>query len=134
MKKVFLSVVAIAAIGAAIYLTMSKEKSPAPAGDNGANQTQNTGEPVEILMTSGKFQPESITIKAGTKVTFKNQDSVSRWPASNLHPTHGIFPEFDPKQPISPGGEWSFVFDKAGTWKFHDHLLPSLRGTITVTQ
>lgn len=90
-------------------------------------------QPVTVLMQEDSFSPENLTIKKGTTVTFKNVDKVARWPASNIHPTHTIYPEFDPLQPIDPGQSWSFRFDKVGVWKDHDHLIPSIRGTITVT-
>lgn len=78
------------------------------------------------------YTPSDIEIKRCTKVTFINNDTVDHWPASDLHPTHGIYPEFDPKKEIKPGQSWSFVFNKAGPWKFHDHLYPTIYGTITV--
>jgi len=53
-------------------------------------------------------------------------------PASDLHLTHGIYPEFDPQEPIDPKNSWSFQFLKFGKWKFHDHLNPYYRGIINV--
>ncbi len=87
-----------------------------------------------VLMKEDRFEPENLTVKKGTTVTFKNEDKVARWPASNIHPTHTIYPEFDPLKPIEPGQQWSFKFDKVGTWKDHDHLIPSIRGIITITE
>lgn len=87
-----------------------------------------------VLMKEDSFEPETSTIKKGATVTFKNEDKVARWPASNLHPTHTIYPEFDPQQPVEAGQSWSFTFNKAGAWKYHDHLIPSIRGIIVVTE
>jgi len=86
----------------------------------------------QIKMVKGGFDPQEIKINQGDKVNFINQDKVDRWPASNIHPTHGIYPEFDPKKPIEPNQSWQFQFDKSGFFKFHDHLNPSLTGTIVV--
>lgn len=86
-----------------------------------------------ILINDGKFEPGNLTIKKNTKVSFKNEDEVDHWPASDLHPTHGIYPEFDPQQAVKPGGSWEFIFDKIGKWKFHDHLIPLIRSQIIVT-
>jgi len=86
-----------------------------------------------MTMKNQSYNPETLTIQRCTKVVFKNQDNVSYWPASNLHPTHSIYPAFDPKKPIEPNQEWSFVFDKVGKWKYHDHLSPSIRGVIKVS-
>jgi plastocyanin len=85
-----------------------------------------------IEMTPDGFSPSEITIDVNSSVIFINKDKESRWPASNVHPTHDIYPEFDPKKPILPGESWAFKPKKAGEWKFHDHLLPHMRGVITV--
>jgi plastocyanin len=91
------------------------------------------GDTITVLMTKENFEPQKVRIKKGAKVVFTNIDSVSRWPASNLHPTHGIYPEFDPQTEVVPHAEWSFIFDKIGVWKYHDHLFPQIRGEIEVT-
>jgi hypothetical protein len=56
----------------------------------------------------------------------------SFWPASDFHPTHNLYPEFDPKKPIAQNSSWVFVFDKSGKWTYHNHLFPSQIGTIIV--
>ncbi len=85
-----------------------------------------------VVLRADGFEPKKISIKKGDMVTFTTQTQVPFWPASNLHPTHFIYPEFDPKEPIAPGKQWSFVFYKVGMWRYHDHLNPSLTGTIEV--
>lgn len=87
---------------------------------------------VQVLIKEDTFKPENLEIKKGTTVVFKNETADSRWPASNLHPTHGIFPEFDPKNPVKPGESWEFRFNKVGSWKYHDHLVPIIKGLIIV--
>ncbi len=89
---------------------------------------------VSVEIGDTAFLPETITIKKNTEVVFTNTANEARWPASNIHPTHGIYPEFDPQRPIAPGESWSFVFTKVGTWKMHDHLVPRILGSITVTE
>lgn len=86
----------------------------------------------EIIILNDRFEPETLEIKKGTTVIFKNEASDLRWPASNLHPTHTIYSEFDPKEPVKPGESWQFKFNKKGSWKYHDHLAPLTRGVITV--
>jgi len=85
-----------------------------------------------VLITSSGFSPKSVTVKRGSIVTFKNIDGEAHWPASDAHPSHTVYPEFDPKDDVLPGESWSFVFDKVGEWRFHDHENPLLRGTVTV--
>lgn len=87
-----------------------------------------------IIMNEKEYKPSRLTIKKGTKVIFRNTGADLRWPASNIHPTHRIYPEFDSKKPIKNGEEFGFVFQKTGIWHFHDHLVPYLTGTITVVE
>ncbi|MBI5614194.1 cupredoxin domain-containing protein [Candidatus Gottesmanbacteria bacterium] len=89
---------------------------------------------VTISMREDEYIPNSLTVKKGTKVVFFNATSVARWPASNLHPSHLMYPEFDPKEPVLPGKSWDFVFGKIGTWEMHDHLAPYITGVITVIE
>lgn len=79
--------------------------------------------------------PKELTIAVGDTVEFRNSDVKPHWLASNPHPSHADYPEFDPKAALAPGGVWSFKFTKAGTWKFHDHLNgrdTKFQGTIIV--
>ncbi len=85
-----------------------------------------------IEMTKDGFSPESVTVDQNQAIIFINKDTQSRWPASNVHPTHDLYPEFDPKKPIEPGQSWSFKPKKIGEHKYHDHLVPHMRGVITV--
>ena len=54
------------------------------------------------------------------------------WPASDFHPTHSVYPAFDPKRPLKADESWRFVFDRAGVWTYHDHLSENTTGTIIV--
>lgn len=87
-----------------------------------------------IKMTPNAFEPAEVKVDEDSTIIFINQDTVGRWPASNIHPTHELYPEFDPKKNINPGESWSFKPKKPGVWKYHDHTNPHLRGTITVTK
>lgn len=85
-------------------------------------------------MTEQGFSPSEVDIAVGTTVTFINDGELPHWPASDMHPTHEILPEFDSKQGLQTGETYSYTFDAAGSWQFHDHLNPRLKGTITVTE
>lgn len=85
-----------------------------------------------IEMTSNGFLPQEVTVDDNSSIIFLNKDSKPRWPASNVHPTHDLYPEFDPQKPIAPGESWVFKPKKKGVWKYHDHLLPHFRGSISV--
>ncbi|HET7713709.1 MAG TPA: hypothetical protein VFK94_05500, partial [Patescibacteria group bacterium] len=86
----------------------------------------------EVVLSSNGFSPAVLKVSPGSTVTFRSEEGIVFWPASNFHPTHEIVPEFDPRQPIEPGESWSFTFSEPGTWRYHDHLKPDVTGAITV--
>ena len=88
---------------------------------------------IVVKITDTGFEPDTISIKQGQKVTFVNDMSDYAWPASNPHPTHTDYPEFDPKLPMKVGQAWSFTFNKIGHWGYHNHLAPEMRGTVNVS-
>ena len=63
---------------------------------------------------------------------FVNADENFFWPASNEHPTHEIYPEFDAKKPLDHGINYSFTFTKRGVWQYHNHLNPRAGGNVIV--
>jgi plastocyanin len=108
-------------------------RSNAPIQENPTATTLPEGEvAAEIMMKEDGYEPADVTIKAGQAIRFINKSSGNRWPASNIHPTHEIYPEFDPKKAIQPGESWAFTFRNKGTWRMHDHLLSYMKGVITV--
>lgn len=99
-----------------------------------------------VTMNSTGFFPSTVTVDRGGVVIFNNTGNVTRWPASNIHPTHTAYPGthnthcttnesqsmFDPCRGIAPGETWQFTFHHAGTWRYHDHLTPEKGGVIRV--
>lgn len=99
-----------------------------------------------VTYTNDGYRPGTVTVSAGERVTFVNESSRSTWPASNIHPTHTLYPNssrskcgtakaegiFDACEGISPGSSWSFTFTEVGAWGFHDHLRANHKGTVTV--
>lgn len=131
MKKTAVIIVCFLVVAAGYIIF--RQKSPVLRTVTGNGNTP-ASETAEVSMRQDEYVPSVLTIKKGTTVIFKNDSPDWRWPASNLHPTHDIYPEFDPKEPVAAGKSWSFRFDKAGSWNMHDHLAPYITGTITVQQ
>ncbi len=86
-----------------------------------------------ITFSQEGFTPKEFRIEQGNTIVFKTNQKKPFWPASDLHPTHSIYPEFDPGEPIEAYSSWSFTFTKVGEWTFHNHLFPSQRGKIIVS-
>lgn len=127
-KYIFVIFISIFFAGCTVSDDMSiDENSPKPT------PITQSGE-VVIEMTSDGYIPDEIKITKGTKVTFKNSDTFYHWPASDLHPSHSQYADFDPRKTIEPGESWSFVFDKVGEWGMHDHISPYMIGKIFVVE
>ena len=136
MKKI---VILIIIIVGAYFIIKSATKSSMPVLQVSENKTSVTKESV-ITYTDDGYSPSDLEIKAGETVVFKNESSQSMWPASAMHPTHKDYPTtggclgsaFDGCMGVQPGDSWSFKFDIAGNWKYHDHLSPKNFGAIIV--
>ncbi len=87
-----------------------------------------------IVYDDKGYSPSEITINKNDKVTFAGKSQHVFWPASNPHPNHTNFPDFDSKKGIKPPETWSFTFRKAGVVTYHDHLDPAYRGKISVKE
>jgi plastocyanin len=77
---------------------------------------------VQIKRTG--FSPASVTINQDDSVTWRNTDTINHQVVAN----GGQF-----ASPIlGPGKSWTFTFRNSGTYRYHDGLHPSLRGTVSV--
>ena len=85
-----------------------------------------------VTFTDNGFEPSTLTVKAGDTVEFENESGDDFWPASNVHPTHELYPGFDAQKTILDGDSYEFTFDRVGRWGYHDHLNPDIQGTIVV--
>jgi plastocyanin len=85
-----------------------------------------------VRMEADGFSPSTLTVQSGDEVTFENLSDDDKWPASNVHPTHELYPEFDAKKAVLPGESYSFTFERPGSWGYHDHLNAGVQGTIVV--
>ena len=81
---------------------------------------------------SDGFSPRRIDVKVGQQVTFFNKSEDSFWPASNIHPTHHIYPDFDAQGPVRSEQAWTFAFEIPGFWRYHNHLKPQDSGLVVV--
>ncbi len=104
---------------------------------------------IVIEMKEDGFFPKSLSVSVGTNVLFVNKGNEAIWPASDNHPTHTLYPGsslqkctpdpekyveiFDACHGIPPGGAWSFFFREKGTWGYHDHLHPKVKGVVVVS-
>jgi plastocyanin len=120
-KKLPFIVIIIVIVGATFFVSKGKLIQQAGSGNTHT-----------IALTEDGYQPEKITVKKGDTIIFMTRIDKPHWPASDLHPTHELYPGFDPEEPVDKEKTWSFTFTKEGQWKYHDHLSPYYRGVIIV--
>ncbi len=95
-----------------------------------ATQAGNTPTVMIVTDSSGTFafSPASLTIKAGTTVTWKNTTTVPHTVTSD----DGKSFDSGSSKPIAPGGTFSFTFTTAGTFAYHCTIHPFMKATIIV--
>ena len=95
--------------------------------DDGDSGSGGTGPGTQVTMKDIKFNPGSVTIKAGGKVTWTNDDSVG-------HDVTGD--DFESGSPggIDGGSTFSHTFKKAGTYNYVCSVHPGMEGTVKVTK
>ena len=82
---------------------------------------------VAVGIKDFKFGPKLLKVKAGTKVTWTNNETVP-------HTVTADKGEFDSGN-IANGQSYSFTFDKAGAYKYHcNYHGSSMSGTVKVTK
>jgi len=82
---------------------------------------------VAITIQNFAFNPQTITVKVGSTITWTDKDSIGHTVTSLTGPT-----SFNSGILSAPGGTFKFTFTKAGTYTYHCMVHPSMTGTITV--
>ena len=136
--KVIATLVAIAAVVGVVVLVSGRNDdvqpvaSATPTAKPTAQPTSITGSNPLVRITKDGIEPNELRIKVGQTVTFRNDTDEPVQPASDPHPQHTNLAGFDAKKGMERGEVFEFTFTKAGRWTWHDHLAPSIRGTIIV--
>lgn len=79
-----------------------------------------------VTIQNFQFSPQSITVAAGTTVTWTNRDSVSHTvTGDNGGPA---------SSQIATGQSYSYTFATPGTYTYHCTIHPMMKGTVIVTQ
>lgn len=90
---------------------------------------------VVITLTDGGFTPAQVSVKSGGKVAYTNNSSAKIQIGSDPHPVHTANDELtggDFVIELAPGVSATVTLTKTGTWGYHDHLNPGIRGKVVV--
>ncbi|KKU67863.1 MAG: Plastocyanin [Parcubacteria group bacterium GW2011_GWA2_47_16] len=105
-----------------------------------------SGKIVEINYTSENgFTPDNLSIKTGDTVKFINKSTEEMWVGSNDHPTHAVYAGTKLREhcpdtsgtafdQCGKGNEYSFTFNKVGSWKYHNHTRAGMGGVIVAKE
>ncbi len=108
--------------------TPTPTPTPAPTPSPGATAT--------ITISGNAVSPREVTIAAGGRVTFVNNDNRAHDMASDPHPEHTLCPEINQTGFLQPGQSGTTGnLNTPRTCTFHDHNADTntnLRGTIRI--
>lgn len=107
-------------------------QNTAPTAHEEASTTQKVPKQYEVSYSADGFAPAVLNIAVGDTVVFTNKSGKAFWPASNPHPIHTDYPEFDAKTEIANGKTYEFTFTKSGEWGYHNHLNSKMMGVVVV--
>lgn len=140
-RNVIIGIVVVVVLIGGYFLLSPKSQPAAPQTPETATSTESAapqategammGEQMAVTISASGFVPKAVTVKVGDSVTWENTDSANHTVNSDPHPTHTLYP-FLNVGVVKAGEKKSVTFDKAGTYTYHDHLNPSLTGSVTV--
>jgi plastocyanin len=80
--------------------------------------------PAEVKIDNFSFTPPTITVAAGTQVTWTNRDDIPHTVVSDDHSMKSKALDTDEK--------FTFTFTKPGTYTYFCSLHPKMKGTVVV--
>ncbi len=106
----------------------------APTPTSVYSGTQNKQQPYAaytVTLTARGFAPQTLTIKAGTMVTWVNTSGSEATVNSDPHPAHTAYPPLNLGQ-FNDGDSLHLLFNKPGRYGYHNHFDATQTGTIMV--
>ncbi|MFA5810049.1 MAG: cupredoxin domain-containing protein [Thermoleophilia bacterium] len=82
-----------------------------------------------ITMKELKFEPDTVTIKKGHEVTWKNEDRRSRQVMSGAPP---VMTDAFMSPVLEKGESWTHTFSEKGEYPYHDMRIPGQAGRVIV--
>lgn len=111
-------VLVLIVVGAWFFFMQKQSPSQSPA----AQQPQTKVEANAVTIQNFAFNPATLTVKQGTKVTWTNQDSV----------THKIKSDTFNSGDLNQGDKFEFTFNTKGSFDYSCSIHPSMAGKIVV--
>lgn len=120
---------AVIIISAGVYLIIMAVNKPQTGGQPAAQETKSAS----VQITNDGFMPATISVSKGTTVVWDNTDTAPHWVATDPYPKNDGLAGFDSAGNLNKGDSYSFTFDTAGTFTYHDQLNPyKIQGSVVV--
>ncbi len=120
-------IILVAAVIAHYLLSSNKTPSTLSATSTSAQATAN---PATVNITNSAFVPATSVVQVNQAVIWTNTDSMAHSIAADASNT---LPGFSSNQNLAENDSYSYVFDKVGTFTYHDGVNPyGFTGTVVV--
>jgi len=121
----------VVVFGLAIYGCGSGYSSGSPAAPTPSTGTTGQAAVVTIPLSTDaygesmdpQFSPGSVTVTAGTTLTWQNKDGIAHTTSSDGGAWSAALPS---------GGSYSYTFATKGNFSYHCTIHPGMKGTVTV--
>ena len=80
--------------------------------------------PNEVFIQDMAFNPSTITVSAGTTITWTNKDAIAHTVTSNT----GLFDSGS----INSNGTYSHLFSSTGTFPYHCSIHPNMTASVII--
>jgi plastocyanin len=130
MNPLSLALIAIVVVaGASFAVVKSTDNSNSKAGAGSTSQVQTR--PNTIIYSDNGYNPSSLTVASGTRLTVKNESTQPMQFDSDPHPSHTDDPELNVGV-LEPGQSATFTVSTKGRHGYHNHLNAIDTGVIIV--
>ena len=117
-----------ALVGPAALLVAASVLTACGGGGGSSSEGSSEGAGTdEVLIERSRFEPDELTVPAGTEVTWTNLDRATHTVTS----AEGSALEFDSGD-LALDDEFSQTFDDAGTYDYFCEVHPTMRSTVVV--
>jgi len=125
-KNKLMAGISILAMSLLILSSCNKSTAYNTPGTGGTGGTGGSGGPGtnEVFIQGMAFNPASITVTAGTTITWTNKDAIGHTVTSNT--------KLFNSGTLQQGGTFSFTFPTAGTFSYYCTIHPSMVASVTV--
>jgi plastocyanin len=120
-SRLFLGITFLASI---LIISGSCTKTSNMYGTGGGGGSKGGPGINEVWIQGMAFTPATITVAAGTTITWTNQDAVSHTVTSNTN----VFNSGS----LGSSGIWSYTFNTSGNYPYYCAVHPSMKGTVVV--